>query len=93
MKFKNTYLIIAAFITVAAASCKKELTNVNTNPNAITAGKYDPNLLLTTVQLMYTGSTDFGGSAWATKWGGRCLFYSAYSLDKSGFLLWRQIFK
>jgi len=69
MKFKSIYLIITAFIILAVASCKKDLTNANTNPNQITADKYDPNLLLTTVQLMYTGSTNFGSSAWATKWG------------------------
>jgi len=85
MKFKYIYLIITAFIIVAAASCKKELTNVNTNPNAITAGKYDPNLLLTTVQLMYTGSTNFGGSAWATKWGGVACFIQHTASINPGF--------
>ena len=74
MKFKSIYLIITAFIILAVASCKKDLTNANTNPNQITADKYDPNLLLTTVQLMYTGSTNFGSSAWATKWGAVACF-------------------
>ncbi len=69
MKFTYKYWVIAAFISITLYACKKELTAVNTNPDAITAAKYDPNLLLTTVQLMYTGSTNFGGSAWATKWG------------------------
>jgi len=74
MKFKYIYLIITAFVIVAAASCKKDLTNVNTSPTSIPGENYDPNFLLTTVQLMYTGSTNFGGSAWATKWGGVACF-------------------
>jgi hypothetical protein len=85
MKFKNIYLIIAAFTIVAAASCKKELTNVNTNPDAIPAAKYNPNLLLTTVQLMYTGSTSFGGSAWATKWGAAACFIQHTASTNPGF--------
>ena len=85
MKFKNIYLIVATFIVVAIASCKKELTNVNTNPNSITADKYDPNLLLTTVQLMYTGANVFGGSAWATKWGGVACFIQHTASTNLGF--------
>lgn len=85
MKFKSTYLILAAVIAIAAASCKKDLTNANTNPDQITAGDYDPNLLLTTVQLMYTGSTNFGGSAWATKWGGVGCFMQHIASTNPGF--------
>jgi hypothetical protein len=70
MKFKNIYLTATvAFIMVAAGSCKKELARVNTNPDQITADKVDPNLLLTTVQLQYTGAPTEGGSVWVTKWG------------------------
>ena len=85
MNFKYIYLIIAGFITVSIYSCKKDLTAVNTNPDAITAAKYDPNLLLTTVQLMYTGSTNFGGSAWATKWGGVACFIQHTASTNAGF--------
>ncbi|HZY38352.1 MAG TPA: SusD/RagB family nutrient-binding outer membrane lipoprotein [Mucilaginibacter sp.] len=85
MKFKYTYLIIIAFIMLVAAACRKELTNVNTNPDAITANKYDPNLLLTTVQLMYTGANNFGGSAWATKWGGVACFIQHTASTNPGF--------
>ncbi|WP_295672155.1 SusD/RagB family nutrient-binding outer membrane lipoprotein, partial [uncultured Mucilaginibacter sp.] len=70
MKFKNIYLIAtAAFIMIAAGSCKKELAKTNTNPDQITAGDVNPNLLLTTVQLQYTGAPTEGGSVWVTKWG------------------------
>jgi len=85
MKFKSIYFIIVAFIVLAAASCKKDLTNANTNPNQITADKYDPNLLLTTVQLAYTGSTNFGGSAWATKWGAVGCFIQHSASTNPGF--------
>jgi hypothetical protein len=69
MKFKTIYLIAAAFMVMALAACKKELTKVNTSPTSIPAANYDPNFLLTTVQLMYTGSTDFGAENWQTEWG------------------------
>jgi len=71
MKLRNIYITAGAFLIITAlASCKKELTDANTNPTAVTAATYDPNFLLTTVQLMYTGSTDFGAENWQTEWGG-----------------------
>lgn len=51
------------------ASCKKDLLSTNTNPTTVTADGYNPNFLLTTAQLMYTGSTDFGAENWSTEWG------------------------
>ena len=68
MKFKTIYLIAGAFMMIAFASCKKDLLNANINPTATTASNYDPNFLLTTTQLMYTGSTDFGAENWQTEW-------------------------
>ncbi|MFT4152317.1 SusD/RagB family nutrient-binding outer membrane lipoprotein [Parafilimonas sp.] len=41
----------------------------NTDPTTISADEYDPNLLLTTVQLNYTGSPEFQGENWETEWG------------------------
>ncbi len=70
MKKSIIYIISAVFALMALASCKKELLDVNTNPTAITGDKYDPNFLLTTTQLMYTGSSDFGAENWQTEWGG-----------------------
>jgi len=69
MKFNTIYLIAVAFLIIVTASCKKDLAKTNVNPDQITADQYDPNLLLTTTQLAYPGATNFGGSAWATKWG------------------------
>ena len=65
----NKYLIIAASVILIFTSCKKELLKQNTNPTQIGGDQYDPNLLLTTVQLNYTGSADFQGENWETEWG------------------------
>jgi hypothetical protein len=86
MKFKTIYLFAsAAFITIAAGSCKKELTQANTNPDQITASQVNPNLLLTTVQLAYTGAPTEGGSVWVTKWGGVAGFIQHVASTNTGF--------
>jgi hypothetical protein len=69
MKKANLNIAVAAVVVLAINSCKKELLKTNTNPTATTAGNYDPNFLLTTTQLMYTGSTDFGAENWQSEWG------------------------
>jgi SusD/RagB-like outer membrane lipoprotein len=68
---RQTIINIAAAVLVMIAlnSCKKDLLKTNTNPTATTADIYDPNFLLTTTQLMYTGSTDFGAENWQSEWG------------------------
>ena len=85
MKFKYIYLVIGAFIVITAASCKKDLAKTNINPDQITGQNVDPNLLLTTVQLTYPGSTNFGGSVWATKWGAAGCFMQHVASTNSGF--------
>jgi len=71
MKFKSIYLVAGALIVMAYASCKKDLLKTNTNPVTVSPTSYNPNFTLTTVQLMYTGSTtDFAGDNWQTEWGG-----------------------
>jgi hypothetical protein len=69
MKFRTIYLLAGACAMLGLASCKKDLLKTNTNPTATTADKYNANFLLTTTQLMYTGSTDFGAENWQTEWG------------------------
>src|SRR5947209_14406577 len=69
MKYKLTFIITAVTAVMFFSACKKQLADTNKNPTAITADQYDPNLLLTTVQLMYTGSIDFGAENWYVKWG------------------------
>lgn len=69
MKRNTIYLAVGTCLLMAFSSCKKDLLNTNTNPTAVTASTYNPNFLLTTTQLMYTGSTDFGAENWQTEWG------------------------
>src|ERR1700744_5050806 len=69
MKLKPLYYIAAAVLLLAYASCKKDLTNANINPTTSTPENYNPNFLMTEVQLMYTGSTDFGAENWYDEWG------------------------
>jgi hypothetical protein len=71
MNLRNVYITAGTFLIITAlASCKKQLTDTNTTTTAVTGDTYNANFLLTTVQLMYTGSTDFGAENWQTEWGG-----------------------
>jgi hypothetical protein len=70
MNFNRIFFITVAIFLITFASCKKDLTAVNTNPTTVTGDQYNPNFLLTTAQLMYTGSSDFGAENWQTEWGG-----------------------
>jgi len=86
MKLKTIYLFAsAAFIMIAAGACRKDLTEANTNPDQITASQVNPNLLLTTVQLSYTGAPTEGGSVWVTKWGGVAGFIQHVASTNTGF--------
>ncbi|WP_426668143.1 SusD/RagB family nutrient-binding outer membrane lipoprotein [Mucilaginibacter sp. McL0603] len=58
MKLKPIYILATAVIITAFASCKKDLLKTNTDPNAVSVDLFDPNNILTTTQLFYTGSTD-----------------------------------
>jgi len=68
MKILNIYSIAVALLLITFASCKKDLLKANTNPTASTAANYDPNLLLTEVELNYCGSQ--AGENWGTEWCG-----------------------
>jgi hypothetical protein len=85
MKLKMKYLIAGVCMLIAFASCKKDLLKTNTNPTAVTGDKYDPNFLLTTTQLMYTGSTDFGAENWSTEWGQVSAFIQHTASTNTGF--------
>ncbi|MBV9961386.1 MAG: SusD/RagB family nutrient-binding outer membrane lipoprotein [Parafilimonas sp.] len=69
MKRSIINLITVFFLLTMLSSCEKEFLKENTNPTQIGPDQYDPNLLLTTVQLNYTGSADFQGETWETEWG------------------------
>ncbi len=61
MKLQSAYILASAMIIMAfATSCKKDLLKTNTDPNSVSVDVFDPNNLLTTTQLFYTGSTDNG---------------------------------
>lgn len=58
MKLSSKYIFTGCMILVVFASCKKDLLNINTDPNSVSVDVFDPNNILTAVQLYYTGSTD-----------------------------------
>jgi hypothetical protein len=47
-----------------ATGCTKNFDKLNTDPTAFSASNFDPNYLLTTAQLNYTGSQDFSYDTW-----------------------------
>ncbi len=81
----SIYLFVVVIAVTIFASCKKELLKENTNPTQIPGEQYDPNLLLTTVQLNYTGSADFQGENWETEWGEIGGFIQHTSSTNTGF--------
>jgi hypothetical protein len=58
MKSRSKYIIASVIMVITIASCKKDLLKTNTDPNAVSVDVFDPNNILTTTQLYYTGSTD-----------------------------------
>jgi hypothetical protein len=58
MKLQPVYILASVIILTAFASCKKDLLKTNTDPNSVSVDVFDPNNLLTTTQLFYTGSSD-----------------------------------
>ena len=46
------------------AGCTKDFEKINTDPTAISQEQYNPNFLLSTAQLNYTGSIDFAYETW-----------------------------
>src|SRR5579872_4527785 len=58
MKLKPVYILASVITVMAFASCKKDFLKTNTDPGAVSATIFDPNNILTTTQLYYTGSTD-----------------------------------
>jgi hypothetical protein len=60
MKLQAFYILATAIMLLAFASCKKDLLKTNTDPNAVSVDVFDPNNMLSTTQLFYTGSSDNG---------------------------------
>lgn len=62
----NKFTILLVGLMVMAQGCEKDFTSINTDPTSAGADKFDPNSLLTSAQLRYTGSTDFAYETWRT---------------------------
>jgi hypothetical protein len=57
----STLLAVGLFLTTG---CTKNFDKLNTDPTAFSVTNFDPNYLLTTAQLDYTGSQDFSYDTW-----------------------------
>src|SRR5690349_10015960 len=62
-RFAKTLVLLLA-TTLLLAGCTKKFESINTNPASYNQNSFDPNYLLTMVQLTYTGSTDFSYETW-----------------------------
>lgn len=64
---KNKINILALSIIatmLSTASCTKDFVEINTNPITYGPTTFDPNFVLSTAQLTYTGSIDFAYETW-----------------------------
>jgi hypothetical protein len=64
MKKKFIYSGMLTIGLFLSSSCTKNFDQLNTDPTAFSATNFDPNYLLTTAQLNYTGSQDFSYDTW-----------------------------
>ncbi|MDB4900824.1 MAG: hypothetical protein JWQ63_105 [Mucilaginibacter sp.] len=63
---KKTY-IYSSLLTIGlflSTGCTKNFQQLNTDPTAFNSANFDPNFMLTTAQLDYTGSKDFSFDTW-----------------------------
>lgn len=58
---KNTVAILILFV---ATQCTSDLAKLNQDPTSVSADQFDPNYILTTSQVSYTGSADFSYETW-----------------------------
>jgi hypothetical protein len=58
------YSICLLSFSFLVNGCTKNFDELNTDPTAYTQGNFDPNYLLTSSQLAYTGSFDFSFETW-----------------------------
>ena len=55
---------LAVAVLLLGSSCTKTFDEINTNPSTYSQSSFDPNYLLTTAQLGYSGSADFAYDTW-----------------------------
>lgn len=60
----RTVLFTSAVTAMLSGSCTKDFTELNTNPISYTGETFNPNFVLSTAQLAYTGSNDFAYDTW-----------------------------
>lgn len=60
----NIYRLAVLIGILISSACTKDFKEINTNPVAYGPTSFDPNYLLTSAQLNYTGSIDFAYDTW-----------------------------
>lgn len=58
------YAGLFSLIVIMGAGCTKKFDSINTNPASYNQGNFDPNFMLTSAELGYTGSADFAYDTW-----------------------------
>ena len=55
---------LLSLVGLLSTGCTKKFEQINTNPASYNQTNFDPNFLLTSAELGYTGSTDFAYDTW-----------------------------
>lgn len=79
MKLQTIYILASVIMLMAFASCKKDLLKTNTDPNAVSVDVFDPNNILTSTQLYYTGSSNNAQEVEETEIAGAGCFIQHYA--------------
>lgn len=64
MKKIYKYSIMAALCLTVATGCRKHYEEINTDPSTYNPANFNPNFILTSAQLSYSGSVDFSYDTW-----------------------------
>lgn len=82
---RSTYILLAVVALFQFSACSKDaLTEINTDPASSVAENFQPNYLLTTLQLNYTGSSDNGFEVGGTELSG-CATYIQHLASLSNY--------
>ncbi|HWB92187.1 MAG TPA: SusD/RagB family nutrient-binding outer membrane lipoprotein [Puia sp.] len=58
------YTVVLVLLSGGMSGCTKNFNSINTNPASYNQSDFDPNFLLTTAEVAYTGSYDFAYDTW-----------------------------
>lgn len=64
MKKIFKYTVLVAICLLTSVGCRKNYDLINTDPSTYNPANFDPNFLLTSAQLGYSGSMDFSYDTW-----------------------------